>query len=141
METVQQEMQFIEGMNNMVTEVLGIPSDTDEFKFKLALRLPVKAMVQNKVTQAWEAGESNEVFIHRRELREAIPVKFRPLITNDMLALILPYLQVTLEPKEIKFGDPMPNGKPAAHDTIIHNVVAIETAKAKDVIEAYKLLK
>lgn len=127
----------METLSTTIKEVLSIPED-GKFKFIIRLTDKVPAMVEVK-DKVFEKGESDVVWLTKRELLEAVPVRLRPMVTNEILAYILPELTIELKPVEHHTGD-MLGGKLLEHETIVHETINLETAPLELIKEAKTML-
>lgn len=125
-------------LSTTIQEVINIPSD-DQFKFVIRITDKVAAMVQVK-DKVFEKGESDTIWVTRRELLEAVPVRMRPMVSNEVLAYILPELTIEIEPKEYHVGDTL-GTKVLDHETITHEVVEVETCTMELLKEALAFFK
>ena len=127
----------METVVSKIQEIVSVPND-EQFKFVVRLTDEVPAMVQQE-DKSYQPGTSAVIWLTRKELLQAVPVRMRPLVNNEILTYILPELKIEIQPKEIHLGDLIGN-KPAEHETIIHELVSIETAPIALIKEAKEML-
>lgn len=127
----------METVVSKIQEIVSVPND-DQFKFIVRLTDGVPAMVQQE-DKSYQRGTSSDIWLTRKQLLQAIPVRMRPLVNNEILAYVLPDLRVEIKSVEIHLGDMLGN-KPVEHDTIVHEIVSIEAAPIALIKEAKEMV-
>lgn len=125
-------------LSTHIQEVISIPSE-EQFKFVLRITDKVPAMVQNE-DKVFEKSESDTIWVTKKELLQAVPTRLRPLINSEILAYVLPELGIELNPVEYHIGDTL-GTKVLDHDSIIHEVVKVETCSMELLKEALAFFK